>query len=62
MAEEARDGELGSRRGALIGLVVMVVLVVVVLLLVRVLHRDAAIQDCVEAGRTNCAPISATPK
>ncbi len=51
--------ELGSRRGAVIGLGVLVVLVVVVLLLTRVLHRDAAIQDCVEAGRSNCAPIAA---
>ena len=53
------DGsELGSRRGAVVGLVVLALLVVVVLFLVRVLHRDAAIQDCVESGRSNCAPIS----
>jgi hypothetical protein len=28
-------------------------------LIMRVLRRDAAIQDCVASGRTNCAPISA---
>ena len=46
-----------SRRGALIGLVLVVVLIAVVVLLVQRLHRDAAIQDCVASGRTNCAPL-----
>jgi hypothetical protein len=45
------------RRAALLGLVVTLLLVIVGVLLVRVLGRTARLQDCVLAGRTNCAPI-----
>jgi hypothetical protein len=46
-----------SRRGAVIGLIVVVALVLGGLLLVRVLQRMSRIQDCAMSGRTNCAPI-----
>jgi hypothetical protein len=46
-----------SRRGAVIGLLVVVALVLGGLLLVRVLQRMSRIQDCAMSGRTNCAPI-----
>ena len=45
------------RRAALLGLLLTVLLVIVGVLLVRVLGRAARLQDCVMAGRTNCAPI-----
>jgi hypothetical protein len=48
-----------SRRGAVIGLVVIGVLVVGGLLLVKVLQHMSQIQDCAMEGRTNCAPITA---
>jgi hypothetical protein len=35
-------------------------LVIVGMFLVRVLGRAARLQDCVLAGRTNCAPIEAS--
>jgi hypothetical protein len=46
-----------SRRGAVIGLLVIVVLIVGGLLLVHVLRRMSQLQDCAMSGRTNCAPI-----
>jgi hypothetical protein len=49
----------GSRRGALIALVVILVLIVGGLFLWDKISRMAAIQDCVAQGRTNCAPIGA---
>ncbi len=45
------------RRAALIGLIVTLLLVLGGVLLVRVLGRAARLQDCVMAGRTDCAPI-----
>ena len=50
----------GSRRGALLALVVIAVLVAGGLFLWGQLSRMAAIQDCVASGRTNCAPIVAS--
>src|ERR1700733_192445 len=46
-----------SRRGAVIGLLVIVLLIVGGLLLVHVLRRMSQLQDCAMSGRTNCAPI-----
>jgi hypothetical protein len=54
MAGEEPD----SRRGALIALVVVVVLVVAGIWLSGALRRSATVQDCVMAGRRNCAPVS----
>jgi hypothetical protein len=49
------------RRRAVIGLVVVIALVVGGLFLVRVLQNMSRIQDCAMSGRTNCAPIDASP-
>jgi len=49
----------GSRRTALLALIVIAALVVGGLFLWGELSRMAAIQDCVASGRTNCAPIAA---
>jgi hypothetical protein len=48
-----------SRRAALIGLAVILVLVVGAYFLVTALQRNAALEDCLLAGRRNCAPIEA---
>ena len=45
------------RRGALIALIVVVVLVAGGFWLSRALHHSGRVQDCVMAGRTNCAPV-----
>lgn len=53
----AEDDDQPNRRGALIGLVVIVVLVLGGIWISHVIRGASAIQDCVMAGRTNCAPI-----
>ena len=49
-----------SRRGAMVGLLVVLALIVGGLFLVHVLRGMSQIQDCAMSGRTNCAPIDAT--
>ena len=51
------DDDTSTNRGPLVALVVVVVLVVGGLWLSSHLRASAQIQDCVMAGRTNCAPI-----
>ncbi len=51
------DDEAPSRRGALIALLVVIVLVVGGIFLSQTLHGVGRIQDCVMAGRNNCAPV-----
>jgi hypothetical protein len=55
--QEANPRQPDSRRGAVIGLLVIVLLVLGGLLLVHVLQHMSQIQDCAMSGRTNCAPI-----
>jgi hypothetical protein len=47
----------GSRRGAVVGLVIVIVLLAVGLRLARDLRSASQIQDCVMSGRSNCQPI-----
>jgi hypothetical protein len=51
------DDETGGHRGALIALGVVAVLILGGLWLAHILGGAAAVQDCVAAGRTNCAPV-----
>lgn len=46
-----------NRRGALIALIVVVLLVVGGIVLSQTLRKVGRIQDCVMAGRNNCAPV-----
>ena len=46
-----------SRRPALIAFAVMLLLVVGGYFLVTALQRNAALEDCLMAGRRDCAPI-----
>ena len=50
----------GSSRGKLAALVLLVLIVLGGIWLEQRLSANAAIQDCVMAGRSNCAPIAAT--
>jgi hypothetical protein len=54
---DSDDDEAGGHRGALIALGVVVVLILGGLWLAHILGGAAAVQDCVAAGRTNCAPV-----
>ena len=51
------EHEPDSRRGALLGLLIVALLVLGGLLLAHVLRKSAQLQDCVSSGRTDCAPI-----
>jgi hypothetical protein len=53
--------QAGSSRGAVAALCVLAVLVLGGLWLTHVLSGAATVQDCVSAGRTNCAPIAISP-
>ena len=55
--DDAPDGE--SRRGAVIGLVVVLALGVIGDVLVSALRENAQLEDCLMSGRKNCAPITA---
>jgi hypothetical protein len=57
--QSARDPQPGSRRGAVLGLLIALCLIVVGLILVKVLGDAGRLQDCVMSGRTNCAPVDA---
>ncbi len=47
-----------NRRGALIALLAVVALVAGGIWLSQQLHSTGKIQDCVMAGRKNCAPVT----
>jgi hypothetical protein len=49
-----------SRRGAMVGLLIVLGLIVGGLFLVHVLRNMSQVQDCAMSGRTNCAPIDST--
>jgi hypothetical protein len=46
-----------SRRGPLIGLLIVALLFVIGLVLARELYSGAKLEDCLLSGRTNCQPI-----
>ena len=46
-----------SRRAAIVTMVVIALAVLGAIYMVNRLHQMSAVQDCVMAGRTNCAPI-----
>lgn len=56
----ARDEEDAARRtAALMGFIVILVLAIAGVVLVRELRTNASLEDCLMAGRRNCAPIEA---
>ncbi|MBS0561844.1 MAG: hypothetical protein JSR21_17480 [Proteobacteria bacterium] len=56
------DGGGGSRRGALVVLVLMAVLVAATVFVMGRIHSASQLQDCVAAGRRNCAPVESPPR
>jgi hypothetical protein len=56
--QEAEDDEYDRRITAnLASVAIVLLLMLVVFFLIQRLGKVAEIQDCVMAGRTNCAPI-----
>ncbi len=55
---EDSDHEADDRRtSALIGLVIVLALALAGVVLIRDLGKEARLEDCLMAGRTNCVPI-----
>jgi len=57
-ADENEQDE-ARRSAALIGFIVILVLAIAGIVLVRALDKKGKLEDCLMAGRTNCAPIEA---
>lgn len=55
------EEDVPSRRGTLAALLIIAALIAGGLWLVHVLGNAGRIQDCIASGRSNCAPIAATP-
>jgi hypothetical protein len=51
------DEDAARRTAALMGFIVVLVLAIAGVFLVRELRLSTSIEDCLMAGRRNCAPI-----
>jgi hypothetical protein len=58
-SEHGEDGADQRRSAALIGLIIILALAIAGVVLIRELRERSRIEDCLMAGRTNCAPIEA---
>jgi hypothetical protein len=56
--EDKREGE-ARRTAALMGFAIILALAIAGILLVRALDKKGRVEDCLMAGRKNCAPIEA---
>jgi hypothetical protein len=54
-ADEGNDE--ARRTAALMGLIVILLLAIAGVVLMRALRDEASLEDCLMAGRHNCAPI-----
>lgn len=57
-----RDSQGANRRRSMLALAIVVVLFVVGWVLAQALYQSSKLQDCILAGRTNCAPIASPPR
>ena len=55
--DDDQPDDAPNRRGALAALIVVAVIIAGGIWLSRTLHSTGRIQDCVMAGRNNCAPV-----
>jgi hypothetical protein len=46
-----------SRRAAIVTVLILALALLGAIYMVNRLHQMSAVQDCVMAGRTNCAPV-----
>ena len=57
MADRGDPNDNNSRRGPLIGLLIVVLLFVIGWVLAHELYAGGRLEDCLLSGRTNCQPI-----
>ncbi len=46
-----------SRRAAIVTMIIIALVLLGAIYMVNRLHQMSTVQDCIMAGRTNCAPI-----
>ena len=51
------EDDAARRTAALMGFIVILILAIAGVVLVRELAKKASLEDCLMAGRRNCAPI-----
>jgi hypothetical protein len=56
------EDDAARRTAALMGFIVILVLAIAGVVLVRELRNKANLEDCLMAGRSNCAPIEVPPR
>jgi len=56
-SEDGDDGAEQRRSSALIGLIIILALAIAGVVIVRELREKSRLEDCLMAGRHNCAPI-----
>ena len=61
MAQPEEPDDDRTRSLALIGLIIAALLVVAALYLLHALRNESNLEDCLMAGRVNCAPIETSP-
>lgn len=54
-----RSDDAARQTAALMGFIVILLLAIAGVVLVRELRDNASLEDCLMAGRRNCAPIDA---
>ena len=54
---QEHDQDADRRTAALMGFIIILVLAIAGVVLVRELGKKATLEDCLMAGRRNCAPI-----
>jgi hypothetical protein len=54
--------DAARRTAALMGFIVILVLAIAGVILVRELRAKSNLEDCLMAGRSNCAPIEVPPR
>jgi hypothetical protein len=52
------DGRPNNSRGALVAVAIIALIVVAAVVVIHELSASSRLQDCLLAGRSNCAPIS----
>ena len=56
-AHDEEQEDEARRTGALMGFIVILLLAIAAVVLVRELGKKSKLEDCLMAGRRNCAPI-----
>ena len=56
------EDDAERRTAALMGFIVILVLAIAGVVLVRELGKKSSLEDCLMAGRHNCAPIEVPPR